>query len=132
MSPELHKNNIMRYGLLTSDNAPKKKNLNLLRRSPIRLQEGRPTNHKPIKNSKPNQSVHEVHLGRGVLEVVSKALPLKKSQGTITLVDLRLEGRPQTKTGARELYPQISVRGRDLNLHPFEEKVEARPSFSPN
>lgn len=50
--------------------------------------------HDATSNINTNEVVHEVQLGLNVLEMILKTLMLKKSEGSITLVNLRLKEFP--------------------------------------
>ena len=80
-----------------------------LNRGLVRLQEGGALNSRAITDSQLDQGVKKRHLSHGVLEVVSKALSLKKRKGVEPLVDSGLHGWSQAESRSRKLNPQVSI-----------------------
>lgn len=106
---------VLGISLLAIDDAVEQYHLNPLCLDLV-LYQSRSPNLRVVQNCGLDNVVKKHHIGLNVLKMVLERMSLQKGQGTISLVDSRLQSRSQTKQRARKLNTQVSVRCGDLNL----------------
>jgi hypothetical protein len=100
--------------------------LDSLSSSPVGSQHTRSPDLAAIKDSGSDDRVQEVHLGRDILEVKLKALPLKQGKITISLRESGLKSMPQAKLWLFYFNLQASVGHGNLDIPPLEVEVAVK------